>query len=85
MFSYLGQQSRAMESVKKRCRSVYRQVGMGEMKGKVCNTGETSDAVWSRDSGSEAEQEFAEMKMLRFSWGVTRMDRIRNNQRDNAC
>lgn len=26
----------------------------------------------------EAEQEVAEMKMMRFSFGVTRLDRIRN-------
>ena len=36
-----------------------------------------------RDTGrrQEAEQEVAELKMLRFSVGVTRMDRIRNKVR----
>ena len=42
---------------------------------------ETSN-VWFEDGGltkrQEAELEVAELKMLRFSLGLTRMDRIRN-------
>lgn len=44
----------------------------------VCS--ETSCAVY----GQEAELEVAEMKMLRFSLGVIRMDQIRNGQRRDS-
>ncbi|KAK3510965.1 hypothetical protein QTP70_027797 [Hemibagrus guttatus] len=46
----------------------------------VQDSGETGHAVWFRDTGKrqESELEVAELKMLRFSLGVTRLDGIRN-------
>lgn len=41
------------------------------------NCGETSDVGWSRDSSTEERQE-AEVKILRISLEVSRMDKIRN-------
>lgn len=44
------------------------------------DNGETSDAVWHRNSTgcTKKQMEIAEMRMLRFSLGVTRKDRIPN-------
>ncbi|KAL7854724.1 hypothetical protein SRHO_G00169140 [Serrasalmus rhombeus] len=42
--------------------------------------GQPSRAMDSAKKRQEAELEVAEMKMLRFSLGVTRMDKIRNEQ-----
>ena len=52
------------------------------MKGGVQGSSETSNDVRVGDGGTakihEAEMEVAEVEMLRFSLGVTRMDIIRN-------
>ena len=63
-----------------------------KMKGKVYKTVVRPAMLFGLETVSlrkrqEAELEVAEMKMLRFSLGVTRMDRIRNEyiREDSTC